>query len=504
MREPSAPAPWTSASRQTALPVLAEELFAGLYAGAPSAFWLDSARAAYGTGRYSIMGALECDEDLHVTWSARTRRLCTTGPGGPVSVVDDADVWRWIGDHLGRHPVPPVEGLPFAGGLVGYLGYAVPGPGCAPRPDERDRDAELLHVTRFLVLDHRDGVVHAVATGPVDAERERTAWLEAMEERVRDLQPPSPPPPASSEGGAARASVDRREYLDHVGQVQRWLLDGESYEACYTYRLEHRDAGDPFDTYRRLRAGNPAPYAAFLRLGDRAVLSCSPERFLQVTPDGWAETKPIKGTARRAADPGADAEVAQHLARDPKVRSENLMIVDLLRSDLGTVCLPGTVTVPDLMAVETYATVHQLVTTVRGRLEPRRGAAVAAARALFPPGSMTGAPKVRTVRLLDALERRSRGVYSGVLGYFSLCGRADLSVVIRTAVHDGDAVSIGTGGAITWQSDPEAEHDETVVKSTAVLAAYGLDHPDADHRSASAEDPRESGAGRCPSPTGRS
>lgn len=468
---------WHTRSVRLERPVDAEALFAGLYAGAADSFWLDSAREAHGTGRWSLMGCLEGPLDARVTWSARTGRLTTSGPGG-TTVLRDADPWTWLADRLAEHPVPPsAAGIPFLGGFVGYLGHGVPGPERPPRPDEEDLDVEMLHVTRFLAIDHVEGVVHAVVTGPADDAGEQDAWLERTRERARSARPVPPAPSPPDGGGVARASVDRTDHLAGVARVGEWLRAGETYEACYTYRLALRSAEDPFGTYRRLRRSNPAPYAAFLRSRRRAVLSCSPERYLHVDGDGRAETRPIKGTARRVAGADDDARAADHLAADPKSRAENLIIVDLLRNDLSRACVPGTVSVPSLMAVETYATVHQMVSTVRGDLLPGTGA-VAAARALFPPGSMTGAPKARTVELLDALEVRARGVYSGVLGCFSRCGRADLSVVIRTAVHDGDRVSVGTGGAVVLDSDAGAEREETALKAAAVLRAYGYVHPD--------------------------
>jgi aminodeoxychorismate synthase component I len=246
------------------------------------------------------------------------------------------------------------------------------------------------------------------------------------------------------------------------------LEAGETYEVCLTNRVRLPAVENPFDFYLWQRERNPAPYSAFLRYGDLAVASSSPERFLTVDADGWAECRPIKGTAPRSEDPAQDQLVAKALAEDEKTRAENLMIVDLIRNDLGRVSQPGTVQVPQLMAVESYQTVHQLVTTVRGRLRDDVDA-VDAVRACFPPGSMTGAPKIRTMELLDELEWSARGVYSGALGYLTVDGRADLSVVIRTAVMTPDETVVGAGGAIVLDSDPVAEYDEMVLKATATI-----------------------------------
>jgi para-aminobenzoate synthetase len=207
-----------------------------------------------------------------------------------------------------------------------------------------------------------------------------------------------------------------------------------------------------------------------------SVLSSSPERLLRVSADGWAESRPIKGTRPRASSGPADDRLRIELAGSEKDRAENLMIVDLVRHDLGSCARVGSVEVPALYQVESFATVHQLVSTVRARLRPD-SSAVACARAVFPGGSMTGAPKIRTMRILDALEGGARGVYSGALGYFSLTGAADLSVVIRTLVAGPDRTTFGVGGAIIALSEPGAEFEETAVKATAMLRLLGADFP---------------------------
>jgi para-aminobenzoate synthetase len=223
--------------------------------------------------------------------------------------------------------------------------------------------------------------------------------------------------------------------------------------------------------HRELRTRTPTGRNAYLRLGDIAICSATPETFLTVSPSGTVTARPIKGTAPRHADPEADAAAAAALATDPKTRAENLMIVDLLRNDLNQVCEPGSVTVPGYLEVESYATVHQLVSTITGRLRPD-ATAWEAVRAAFPPGSMTGAPKERTVALLAELEPEPRGIYSGALGILGADGSIDLSVVIRTAVCTTDGVTIGTGGAIVWDSVPDDEYAETMLKAGVLLEAY--------------------------------
>jgi anthranilate/para-aminobenzoate synthase component I len=252
--------------------------------------------------------------------------------------------------------------------------------------------------------------------------------------------------------------------------VQRELGRGNTYETNLTYRVEVASDEPPLSVYRRLRRTNPAPYAAYLQHDGVAVLSSSPERFARID-DGWIETRPIKGTTPRDPDPEVDAAQARLLTTDPRLRAENLIVTDLLRNDLSTVCTPGTVVVPDLMRVESYASVHQLVTTVRGRLRDGVGV-VDAVRELSPAGSMTGAPKLRTMELIAHVESTPRGVYAGSLGWMAPHA-ADLAVVIRTLVHDGSRYVAGTGGGITTGSEALAEREEAEHKLSRLLAALG-------------------------------
>jgi para-aminobenzoate synthetase len=252
------------------------------------------------------------------------------------------------------------------------------------------------------------------------------------------------------------------------------LAAGESYEVCLTDQM-HTDASpDPWLLYRGLRSSNPAPFAAYLKLGELAIVSSSPERFLSIDRDRRVQARPIKGTAPRSADPIQDDAIRAELTRDEKTFAEHLMIVDLLRNDLGRVCEVDTIRVPELMQIEPYATVHQMVSNIVGVLDANRSA-VDCVRACFPGGSMTGAPKLRTMEIIDGIEREARGVYSGAIGYFGLDGSVDLSIVIRTIVmRVGGGVkttTIGAGGAIVMQSDAEEEFEEILLKARAPMAA---------------------------------
>jgi para-aminobenzoate synthetase len=292
----------------------------------------------------------------------------------------------------------------------------------------------------------------------------RTRSVEVTEEPGRVLRRLREQPPEHA---------TPRWYAEAFAEVQEQLHAGNSYEVNLTYRIEESTAADPVDVYGRLRLSEPAPYAGVLRHGDTWLLSASPERFATVDRNRRVEARPIKGTTPRGATPAEDDSLHRRLATDPKFRAENLMITDLLRNDLAMVCEPGSVVVPHLMEVESYASVHQLVTTVAGQLQHDVGT-VDALRAMFPAGSMTGAPKLRTMQIIDDVESTPRGVYAGAFGWISGDGRADLGVVIRSLITDGGGTwTLGTGGGITVKSDVAEEWAESEWKAERLLRVFG-------------------------------
>ena len=333
----------------------------------------------------------------------------------------------------------------------------------------------LVLCDRLIAFDHDDRHVYLLALADAAGTEAADAWLASTAARLREIAgepPPLPLPPAPP--GTLRFELhDPPEaYLANIAACKREIFEGETYEVCLTTELRSGGSLDPVPAYRALRARNPAPFAALLRLGEMSVLSSSPERFLRVDRNRVVESRPMKGTAARVAEPFEDACRAAELRRDKKTRAENLMIADLVRNDLGRVSALGTVEVPGLMIVEPYATVHQMVTVVRGRL--REGSdAIDCVKAAFPAGSMTGAPKLRTLEIIDRIEGRPRGVYSGALGFFSVNGTADLSVIIRTLVASAEGLTIGAGGAIVAGSDPPAEVEEMVLKARPLLETVG-------------------------------
>jgi para-aminobenzoate synthetase len=368
----------------------------------------------------------------------------------------------------------------FALGWVGCLGYELKAECDGDRAHRSpDPDAAMVFADRAIAFDHRSETTHLLALAEDGAEDAARTWLTASAARLADCAGQAPglcAAPARAEGAGLRLRHGREAYLELIEQCQEEIRSGETYEVCLTNMIEAETDLDPWQAYRFLLRASPAPFGAFLDFADLSVLSTSPERFLRIDRHGTMESKPIKGTRSRGANPAEDALLAADLASSTKDRAENLMIVDLVRHDLGRCAEVGTVVADPVFQVETYATVHQLVSTVRATLRADTGA-VAAVRSAFPGGSMTGAPKIRTMQIIDRLETGPRGLYSGAIGYFSLTGAVDLSIVIRTLVLSGGRLRYGVGGAIIALSDPEAEFDETVVKARPLSMLLGTEVP---------------------------
>jgi aminodeoxychorismate synthase component I len=261
-----------------------------------------------------------------------------------------------------------------------------------------------------------------------------------------------------------------------IEAAQRHIAAGDVYQICLTNQIEVEHSLDPLAVFLNLREINPAPYASFIRMGEISLVSSSPEQFLQVSARGLVSTKPIKGTRPRSLDLEVDLANAEELRTNQKERAENLMIVDLMRNDIGKVAVSDSIKVSKLFEIESYATVHQLVSTVEAQLAEGESA-LTALSAAFPGGSMTGAPKVRAMEIIEILEKGGRGAYSGAIGFFGFNGAAEFGMTIRTIVFQGAKASIGVGGGITSDSDPIAELEETKLKAQALLRVLNAPDP---------------------------
>lgn len=381
----------------------------------------------------------------------------------------------------------------FRPGFVGYFGYELKAETggraahCSSRPD-----AWLMFADRAVVIEHATQAVYAVALHTPSTLAEQHDWcaqVRAMVEELRLNHPASVSPPAPiplrdrDDVVAASGRHTRREYEGLIVHAQQLIRAGETYEVCLTNEVTWPEEVDEARAYAALRSISPVPHGAWLRCGPFSVLSASPERFVSLSAEGTVKAEPIKGTRARAVDPCDDAAVVRELAADPKERAENLMIVDLLRNDLHRVCRAGSVQVPEMFAVRTWSTVHQLVSTITGQAADCMGP-TQVLRAAFPGGSMTGAPKVRTMEIMDDIEAGPRGVYSGAIGWLGVNGAMDTSIVIRTIVTANDerpkgelptrSATFGIGGAITVLSIPGDEYVETLIKSRGVASALAL------------------------------
>jgi para-aminobenzoate synthetase component I len=397
------------------------DTFVAFFANMPNCFWLD--RTHHPTSGFSVIGS-----------------------GAPTAL--EVSVSSYDSD-------PAFSFRPYLVGVLHYL--------------ENELQGQFLRVDRAIVYEHATKTMHFVAD--CDSREEFDAWHHAALLRLAllggnaasyELENPA--------ATAALLTPDDKlgDYFAKIGKAQEHISAGDVYQRCLTTRLRGQYTGDPLSYFLRLRKSHPAPYAAFIKIGDTSFASISPERLIEVH-GSRVLSSPIKGTARRSSDPQEDTELLTRLAADPKERAENLMIVDLIRNDLSVACKPETVLVESLLAVKSFSTVHQLVSDVSAELQEDKTGFDALA-ALFPGGSMTGAPKSSAMQIISELESSPRGPYSGGIGWIGKDGSMDLGMVIRTAVFRSGEVSIGIGGGITADSVPEAEHDEIRLKAHALVS----------------------------------
>lgn len=459
-----------------------ETAYVNVFGAAQPAFWLDSSMVAEGLSRFSFMGACTPENGEFVSYDQSSGKLHVRRRG--LVTTSSESIFSYLSRRIAEMQVGN-DGLPFPfpGGYVGYLGYELKSEcGAHSRYQHRSTtpDAMFVLADRFIAFDHARQRAYLVGLEGTSSNG-INAWFDRCEDRLQNMCDPEPWKRAERERPIdVQLRHGPAEYLARIGESKREIREGNSCEVCLTNQMHVSGHLDTLNCYRALRSINPAPYSAYLNYPGVTVLSSSPERFLTVN-SRCVESKPIKGTLPRGNTAEEDEALKRKLRNSEKDRAENLMIVDLLRNDLGSICEVGSISVPKLFDVESYATVHQLVSTIRGRL-PAGCSAVDCVRPSFPGGSMTGAPKIRTMEIIDRLEEGPRGIYSGTIGYFGLDGSADLNIVIRTIVATGDILSIGIGGAIVALSDPEAELEETYVKSRALLRTLEQTLPDTPSR----------------------
>jgi para-aminobenzoate synthetase component 1 len=428
-------------------------------AGLPWGMWLDSA-AADDRDRFDILVA-----DPYLTLRTRGPSTEIVRRGGSVE-ESRRSPFELVREHLGE-VAAGVPGLPFSGGAVGYFGYDL-GRRLERIPSLAAADIAMPDMAIGLydwavVIDH--AAERTWLAGHGRDPQTVAAWSE-LSARL-SAEPPPEPEPFRVRGGPV-ANLDRNAYAAAFRAVQEHIRRGDCYQVNLTQRFEAQADGDAWHAYRRLREINPAPFAAYLDLPDGKIVCSSPERFLRLQ-DGRVETKPIKGTRPRAQDPVRDRALAEELRTSEKDRAENVMIVDLLRNDLGKCCVPGSVRASKLFDVESFASVHQLVSTVQGELAPGKHALDLIA-ACFPGGSITGAPKVAAMKIIEELEPQRRSVYCGSIGYVGFDGNMDTNIAIRTLVQQGGRVYTWAGGGVVADSDVDAEYQESLDKAAAMLA----------------------------------
>lgn len=470
-----------------------EAVFARL-AHLPHAIWFDSTADATDTGNWSFIAAdpfaLLRAADGTTSWVTADGVKAAAGP--PFAALAAA---------LDRMKYRGPAAIPFDGGAAGFISYeAASAFERLPPAPPRDQDLPDVHLAFYDVVvgwNHLTGECIVVSTGrPAEGRDAGMRARSRLAETLDWLKGEAPAGPGLSDfsdkdarvaGRRAAGQVPSRpvdgipwldstmsgeEYEETVERVIQAIREGEVYQVNLSQRFAARTAATPLDIHRELRRRSPAPYGAVLRAGEVTIVSSSPERFLRVDEGGRVEARPIKGTRPRDTDPAVDRHLADELRSSAKDRAENLMIVDLLRNDLSRVCRPGSIRVPELFRLDSWATVHHLVSVVQGRLRPEIGPAELL-RATFPCGSVTGAPRIRAMEVIARSEHVARGPYCGAIGYFGFGGGIDLSVAIRILVAEAGRVTFHAGGGIVYDSDPAEEYRETLAKARAIIESVG-------------------------------
>ncbi len=442
----------------------------------PFSFFLDSGMDPGKLGHYSFIG---CDPFLVL----RSRGSEITLLHANAQETINGNPFDVLGKLLEVYQVEPHPSIPLVGGAVGYFSYDLCHfierlPSTAV-DDLEFPDCYLGFYDVVLVFDHRENRVYLVSSGfphLEEGKRRRRAEerLEEMKGKLSEVPPFSEDLVANpvAKGIPLRSNFTREEYIRAVATAREYIAAGDIFQVNLSQRFETDLVVPAYELYRRLRQVNPAPFASYLNFDPVTIVSASPERFLRLQGD-QVETRPIKGTRPRGRDPREDASLAQELLQSGKDRAENIMIVDLERNDLGRVCRYGTIKVTELAILETYPTVFHLTSTVAGQLRQDKNC-IDLLKATFPGGSITGAPKVRAMEIIDELEPTRRGVYTGSIGYLSFSGDLDLNIVIRTFLIKGDKAYFQVGGGVIYDSDPEGEYIETLDKAKALIQALSL------------------------------
>jgi para-aminobenzoate synthetase component 1 len=466
---------------------LVEELFMApdapwcfeAFAPRPHSFFLDSGMDARKLGRYSFMGS-----DPFLVLKSRGDNVTLFREGkGETKQGNPFDV---LGELLKIYQLDAGQlKVPLAGGAVGYFSYDL----ChfIERLPSRAVDdlnlpeCYLAFYDAIIVFDHLENRVYVVATGFPELEekkrlRRAAESLQELRNRVLFAAPPEDNLPVPSGEKTLKANFTHEAYLEAVAKAREYICAGDIFQVNLSQRFDTQLDVPSYELYKRLRKINPAPFANYFNFEGVSIVGASPERFLKLRGD-WVETRPIKGTKPRGRTPQEDKALAESLLHSVKDHAENTMIVDLERNDIGRVCRYGTVKVTEHAILETYPTVFHLTSTVVGRLREDKDR-IDLLKASFPGGSITGAPKVRAMEIIDELEPTRRGVYTGSLGYLSFGGDMDLDIVIRTIVIKNGRAYFQVGGAIVYDSEPESEYIETLDKGRALMKALDLIPPD--------------------------